>query len=227
MTCSTCRKGRRCRDLEGVYDLLRTAGPLTAVEVADRCVDGSASDSWLSDLASARRVIQVRIAGEPMWAAIEDAGRLRDALGVPLPMGVPEAFTEPVADALGDLVARYARTHGPFATAAVAGRYGLGPAVVTMALRGSRPTAAWSRASSCPRGLGRPALGRTALGRTALARTALARPGPRRAGPNGATGRCCACCAGVAWPGSARRPNRSRRRSWPGSCPPGTGSGPL
>ena len=128
-------EGRRCRDLEGVADLLRTAGPLTALEVADRCVDGSASDSWLSDLASARRVIQVRIAGQPMWAAIEDAGRLRDALGVPLPLGVPEAFTEPVADALGDLVARYARTHGPFATAAVAGRYGLGPAVVTMVLR--------------------------------------------------------------------------------------------
>ena len=77
----------------------------------------------------------MRIAGQPMWAAIEDAGRLRDALGVPLPLGVPEAFTEPVADPLGDLVARYARTHGPFATAAVAGRYGLGPAVVTMALR--------------------------------------------------------------------------------------------
>ena len=128
-------EGRRCRDLEGVADLLRTAGPLTALEVADRCVDGSASDSWLSDLASARRVIQVRIAGQPMWAAIEDAGRLRDALGVPLPLGVPEAFTEPVADALGDLVARYARTHGPFATAAVAGRYGLGPAVVTLVLR--------------------------------------------------------------------------------------------
>jgi ATP-dependent Lhr-like helicase len=128
-------EGRRCRDLEGVYDLLRTAGPLTAAEVAARCVSDAAVGTWLSELASARRVIQVRIAGQPMWAAIEDAGRLRDALGVPLPLGVPEAFTEPVADALGDLVARYARTHGPFATAAVAGRYGLGPAVVTMALR--------------------------------------------------------------------------------------------
>ena len=91
--------------------------------------------AWLAELAAARRVIEVRVAGQPMWAAIEDAGRLRDALGVPLPLGVPEAFTEPVADPLGDLVARYARTHGPFATAAVAGRYGLGPAVVTMALR--------------------------------------------------------------------------------------------
>jgi len=128
-------EGRRCRDLEGVADLLRTAGPLTAAEVAQRCVDAAAADGWLSELSVARRAIEVRVAGQPMWAAIEDAGRLRDALGVPLPLGVPEAFTEPVTDPLGDLVARYARTHGPFATAAVAGRYGLGAAVVTLALR--------------------------------------------------------------------------------------------
>ena len=125
---------RRCRDAEGVYDLLRTAGPFTAPEVAARCAS-DASGGWLSELAAARRVIEVRVAGQPMWAAIEDAGRLRDALGVPLPLGVPEAFTEPVADPLGDLVARYARTHGPFTTATVAGRYGLGTAVVTMTLR--------------------------------------------------------------------------------------------
>src|SRR6185437_11399573 len=56
-------------------------------------------------------------------------------LGVPLPVGVPEAFTEPVADPLGDLVARYARTHGPFSADAMARRYGLGVAVVTLALR--------------------------------------------------------------------------------------------
>src|SRR4029077_18251591 len=81
------------------------------------------------------RTIQVRIAGQPMWAAIEDAGRPREAVGVPLPVGVPEAFTEPVADPLGDLMSRYARTHGPFTADAVAGRYGLGAAVVTLALR--------------------------------------------------------------------------------------------
>ena len=126
---------RRCRDLEDVADLLRTTGPLTADEVAERCVDASAPASWLEELSAARRIIGVRIAGRPMWAAIEDAGRLRDALGVPLPLGVPEAFTEPVADPLGDLVARYARTHGPFTADAVADRYGLGVAVVTLALR--------------------------------------------------------------------------------------------
>ncbi len=127
--------GRRCRDVEGAADLLRTAGPLTADEVAQRCENAGAAPEWLAKLAAARRVIQVRIAGQPMWAAIEDAGRLRDALGVPLPVGVPEAFTEPVADPLGDLVARYARTHGPFAADTVAARYGLGVAVVTMTLR--------------------------------------------------------------------------------------------
>jgi ATP-dependent Lhr-like helicase len=126
---------RRCRDVEGVADLLRTAGPLTAEEVAQRCVDPAAAGDWLAELSVARRSIGVRVAGQPMWAAIEDAGRLRDALGVPLPVGIPEAFTEPVADPLGDLVARYARTHGPFTADALAARYGLGVAVVMLALR--------------------------------------------------------------------------------------------
>jgi ATP-dependent Lhr-like helicase len=126
---------RRCRDVEGVADLLRTAGPLTGEEVAQRCEDAGAAADWLAELSVARRSIGVRVAGQPMWAAIEDAGRLRDALGVPLPLGIPEAFTEPVADPLGDLVARYARTHGPFTADAVAARYGLGVAVVMLALR--------------------------------------------------------------------------------------------
>ena len=47
---------------------------------------------------------------------------------------IPEAFIEPVADPLGDLVARYARTHGPFAVAEVAARFGLGVAVARGAL---------------------------------------------------------------------------------------------
>ncbi len=126
---------RRCRDVEGVADLLRTAGPLTAQEVAQRCEDAGAAGDWLNELSVARRSIDVRVAGQPMWAAIEDAGRLRDALGVPLPPGIPEAFTEPVADPLGDLVARYARTHGPFTADAVVARYGLGVAVVMASLR--------------------------------------------------------------------------------------------
>jgi len=82
-----------------------------------------------------RRVLAFSHAGATRWAVIEDASRLRDALGVPLPIGVPTAFVEPVADPLGDLVGRYARSHGPFAVQEAAGRLGLGVAVVQDTLR--------------------------------------------------------------------------------------------
>lgn len=91
--------------------------------------------TWLVDLEAARRAIRVRIAGEEHWSAVEDAGRLRDALGAPLPVGVAEAFTEPVADPLGDLVSRFARTHGPFTVHELASRFGIGAAVAAEALR--------------------------------------------------------------------------------------------
>ena len=126
---------RACRDRESVADMLRAIGPLSAMEVEERCTDPGAAPGWLAELAAQRRLIEVRVAGEQRWAAIEDAGRLRDALGVALPVGVPTAFTEPVGDPLGDLVARYARTHGPFTAGAAAQRYGLGVAVVAGALR--------------------------------------------------------------------------------------------
>ncbi|HEY8978318.1 MAG TPA: DEAD/DEAH box helicase, partial [Streptomyces sp.] len=121
---------RRPKDAEGVADALRVLGPLTDAELAERGAD----PRWAPGLAAARRAIRVRIAGVDHWAAIEDAGRLRDALGTALPVGVPEAFTEPVKDPLGDLLARHARTHGPFTSAAAAARFGLGTAVTDGAL---------------------------------------------------------------------------------------------
>src|SRR5437016_272257 len=65
--------GRACRDLEAVADLLRTIGPLSAAEVADRCTEPEAAPGWLAELAARRRAIEVRISGEARWAAIEDA----------------------------------------------------------------------------------------------------------------------------------------------------------
>ena len=121
---------RACRSLEAVADLLRVIGPLSQAEVAQRCAEPGMAAGWLAELDASRRAIEVRVGGEARWAAVEDAGRLRDALGVPLPPGVPVAFTEPVSDPLGDLVARYARCHGPFTAQAAAGRYGLGVAVI-------------------------------------------------------------------------------------------------
>ncbi|MFG3125231.1 ATP-dependent helicase [Streptomyces sp. NPDC048201] len=122
---------RRIKDVEGVADLLRLLGPLTDAELGAR----GAEPEWARELAAARRAIKVRVGGEDHWAAIEDAGRLRDALGTALPVGVPEAFTEPVKDPLGDLLARYARTHGPFTSTAAAARFGLGVAVTEGALQ--------------------------------------------------------------------------------------------
>ena len=122
---------RRAKDAEGVADLLRRLGDLSTAEAVQR----GATPVWLAELEDARRAIRVRVAGEERWIAIEDASRYLDALGTPLPVGVPEIFREPVADPLGDLVSRYGRTHGPFVPGDVAGRFGLGTAVVIATLQ--------------------------------------------------------------------------------------------
>jgi ATP-dependent Lhr-like helicase len=121
---------RQVHGLDQVHDLLREVGDLTTEEAIAR----GATEPELRRLQAERRIIEVRIAGEPRWLTIEDAGRVRDALGAALPVGIPEAFTELVADPLGDLLARYARTHGPFTIAEPAARLGLGTAVVQVGL---------------------------------------------------------------------------------------------
>lgn len=139
---------RRVRGVEGVADLLRLLGPLSAHEVAERLEKRPESSdsqagtahlaeatSLLDELVDARRAIRVTIGGEPRVAQIEDAGRLRDALGAALPVGIPNAFLEPVGDPLADLVARHARTHGPFRTSDVATRLGIGAAVARQTLQ--------------------------------------------------------------------------------------------
>ncbi|MCD5343920.1 ATP-dependent helicase [Arthrobacter sp. AK04] len=149
---------RRVRGMEGVADLLRLLGPLAPEEVAARLepaaldqrpegtghvetpVDAghappAEATTHLVALQRANRAIKVNIGGVERFAAVEDAARLRDAIGVPLPMGVPLAFIEPVADPLSDLVSRYARSHGPFTAAEAAARLGLGVAVVGTALK--------------------------------------------------------------------------------------------
>ncbi|MBG6055689.1 ATP-dependent Lhr-like helicase [Salinibacterium sp. CAN_S4] len=155
---------RKARDAEGVVDLLRMLGPLSIAEIAERSLtsvlatpsaesstsvapeaelateaehsaDFGALNGVLELLTRANRVLRVTIAGTQQWAVVEDAARLRDALGVPLPIGVPAAFIEPVPDPVGDLVSRFARTHGPFIVQDAATRFGLGTAVVTDTLR--------------------------------------------------------------------------------------------
>ncbi|WP_408899251.1 ATP-dependent helicase [Nocardioides sp. R1-1] len=126
---------RRARDAEGLADLLRLLGPLTAAEVTARARDDAPVAEWLADLVAARRAVEVRMPYGTAWVVVEDVARLRDGLGVPAPPGTPAAFAEPVADPLADLVGRYARTHGPFTVDQVAARLGLGVAVVRHTLQ--------------------------------------------------------------------------------------------
>ncbi|WP_248581305.1 ATP-dependent helicase [Nocardioides sp. InS609-2] len=128
-------EGRQAKTAEAVTDLLRLLGPLTTVEITDRAVDGADVDEWLATLTAARRVVEIRMAAQQRWAIVEDVGRLRDALGVPVPAGTPDVFADPVDDPVGDLVARFARTHGPFTTDEVATRLGLGAAVARHTLQ--------------------------------------------------------------------------------------------
>jgi ATP-dependent helicase Lhr and Lhr-like helicase len=115
----------RVRTPDGLHDLLIRIGDLTVDELQARSSmpDTAAAAALLE---RARRVVAIAIAGERRFIAVEDAARYRDALGVPMPRGLPEALLEPVRDPAGDLVLRYARSHAPFTAQELATRYGLG-----------------------------------------------------------------------------------------------------
>src|SRR3954447_18708481 len=115
------------KSADGVHDMLLSLGDLPDAEIRERSLPADVAASPAA-LATARRILPIRVAGEPRFIAVEDAARFRDALGVPLPVGIPESLLQPVRDPLGDLALRYARTHAPFTAPDFAGRYGLGVA---------------------------------------------------------------------------------------------------
>src|SRR5579864_941278 len=103
-------KERWPRDVDEATDMLRRLGDLTTAEAEARGI----RPEWLEELQSDRRAARVRIADETRWIAAEDAGRYRDALGVALPIGLPEAFLARTEDAVLSMLLRWARTHVPF-----------------------------------------------------------------------------------------------------------------
>ena len=138
---------------------------------------------------------EVRMAGEERWAAVEDVGRLRDALGVPVPPGIPDVFTES----------------------------GRGPARRPGRAVRAHPRPVHRRRPGRPaRRSARPWSGTPCSGWPPRAGCSTASSGPPAPGPSGATPRCCAGCAAVRWPGCARRSSRSSRRRWPASSRPGS-----
>lgn len=120
--------GRRARDGEGLVDLLTRLGPVRRTELPDRL--DVPLDGLLAEVGD--RVAVVRIAGEDHLAVAADLGLLRDGLGVPVPPG--HAAPAPGRDPLTQLVARWARSHGPFTVAQVAAEFGLGRSVAAQVL---------------------------------------------------------------------------------------------
>lgn len=129
----------RRRSADDIHDWLLAVGDQNRAEIAAAMAPDIASsgalDHLIGDLVLARRILPVRVAGEERHIAIEDVGRYRDALGLVPPMGVAAAFLESLPEPLTDLVARYARTHGPFTLEDMARRFGMGVASLRPSLQ--------------------------------------------------------------------------------------------
>jgi ATP-dependent Lhr-like helicase len=124
----------RAATRDALADVLRRLGDLTADEAQDRVLAGLDAAAMLAELERERRAIRLRLNGEQRWTAADDAGLYRDAFGAVPPSGLPDAFLEDVADAFERVLARYARTHGPFTTGEVRDRYGVDPGPALKAL---------------------------------------------------------------------------------------------
>jgi ATP-dependent Lhr-like helicase len=123
----------RVRSADGLHDLVLRLGDLTRAET-DMRAEGLDVSAAIASLVRERRAIEISLGGETRLIPVEYASRYRDALGVPLPVGLPETLLAPAADAAADLARRYARTHGPFTTGAFAARYSLAPATAAAIL---------------------------------------------------------------------------------------------
>jgi ATP-dependent Lhr-like helicase len=121
-------------DRDGLADVLRRVGDLSREEVRARVLGALDSDTLLSSLIDERRAVKLRVGGEERFIAADDAGLYRDAFGAVPPGGLPAAFLESVERPTERLVARYARTHGPFTTEDLRERWGVDPSSALAAL---------------------------------------------------------------------------------------------
>jgi ATP-dependent Lhr-like helicase len=142
------------RHLDGLHDLLLRVGDLSADEIRARTMDAGVAAAAGALVAHGRAII-LPVAGTPRYVAVEDAARYRDALNIPLPDGIPAPLGEAVRDPHGDLVQRYARTHGPFTTDAVVRRYGMARPTAEATLRRLAAAGRLLEGEFTPGGMGR------------------------------------------------------------------------
>ena len=153
-----------------MHDLLLRLGDLTLDEIAARSrIDASRARSTQL-VRDAPRDRGPHRRGEPRSSPVEDAARYRDALGVPLPPGLPESLLEPAAER-GAAISR----------GATRARTGRSPRVEFAARYGARPRDGGSAAAaSSPRRAG----------------CSRASSGPAARAASGATRTCCSRSAG-------------------------------
>jgi ATP-dependent Lhr-like helicase len=120
----------RATGRDALHDVLRDVGDLSHTGLSERVFEGIDAGSMLTELERERRAIKLRVGGEQRYVAADEAGLYRDALCAVPPGGLPDAFLAEVPDALRVLIARYARTHGPFTTEELRARYRVDPSAV-------------------------------------------------------------------------------------------------
>ena len=163
-----------------------------------RLASAGSTPAWLVELEGVRRAIRVRLAGDERWAAIEDAGRLRDALGAALPVGHPRGV--PRAGR---------RPGGRPGRPATPARTGRSPRARSPSGSGSAPQSCSARCTGSPRPV--------ASWRASCA--------PAAAAASGATRRSFGCSAAGRSRRCGRRPSRCPPSPWLGSCRHGRTSG--
>ncbi|MDY5785137.1 DEAD/DEAH box helicase, partial [Corynebacterium sp.] len=117
---ASLRRLGRAGTSEQFADTLRMIGPVPIDELA--AYTGVPLASLEASLGP--RVMRVRISGRDHIAQALDAPLLRDALGIPVPPGIP-AQVATIPDALAQLVSRWVRTRGPFTLRDLADSFGL------------------------------------------------------------------------------------------------------
>ena len=178
----------RARSADELHDRLRRVGHLRRDEYEPEQAEA---------LLRERRAIEVRVGGDEVLLAAEDAGRYRDALGAMPPGGLPAAFLEKTDEPLPSLLLRFARTRGPFTTSR-------GGGAIRPRARG-RPRRSWQRSSA----------------RTS---SSVASSAPAARNASGATRTSSGACAAPRSPRCGARSSRPSRRRSAASCPAGRAS---
>ena len=114
---------RRVRSADGLHDLLRRIGDLSAAEIASRA-DGS-FQPWIDELLRSRRAIDIDLSGESRFIAIEDFARYRDALAISSKTKIPDAYLATADAPLDSLLMRFGKSHAIITAGEISRRFSL------------------------------------------------------------------------------------------------------